>query len=341
MPSLPIPVFVALTLGWLLLRAVLRREGQPVFLVLLAVCAGQSLLTVLSLHYDFSWAHLVRPVTASLIPALAWMAFVTTALRRVRASDFVHLIGPAFVLFCRVTVPAALDAVIPALYLGYGAAILWTLVTRADDLPRLALGAGAQPGLIWRMIGWALIGSALSDAVIVAAQMAGRGGLVPMIVAIASSLTLLLVGALTLAPDLTPDPAPEPLPDDPDPEVVEAQAALLDRLNVLLAREKLYLDPDLTLNRLARRLHVPAKRLSEAINRQTGANVARLINESRIRAACDVLAAGQSVTEAMLASGFNTKSNFNRAFLIAIGKSPTDWCRDRPLHQGNAGATFT
>lgn len=338
MPSLPIPAFVALALAWLLARAILRRDGPPVFLCLLGLCAAQSLLTALSLHYGLPWAYAIRPITAGLIPPLAWLAFTTTAFRDPFPRDAAHLIGPAFILFCRVTQPAVLDVAIPALYLCYGASILWTLRRGADDLPRLGLGAGAQPALIWRLIGWALITSALSDAVIVGVSIAGRADLVPLIVGLASSLTLLIVGALALTPDLSPEAGPDA--PEPDAETTEAQTALIARLNDLLTRDKLYLDPDLTLNRLARRLHVPAKRLSEAINRQTGGNVARLINGMRIRAACQVLQAGQSVTEAMLASGFNTKSNFNRAFRLATGTSPSEWRATPPLRTDPTGATF-
>jgi AraC-like DNA-binding protein len=39
--------------------------------------------------------------------------------------------------------------------------------------------------------------------------------------------------------------------------------------------------------------------------------------------------AGQSMTEAMLGSGFNTKSNFNREFLRVTNHSPTDWTKTR------------
>lgn len=337
MPAFPIPVFAALALVWLLARALIRREGPPVFLALLALCAGQALLTALALHYGQDWARLVRPITAALVPPLAWVAFSTTALRGAEPRDTVHLIGPAFVGFCRAMAPEALDAVIPALYLGYGAAILWAVgARRGGDLPRLGLGAGDAPGRLWRLIGWALVGSALSDAAIFAVQVAGRGDLVPWIVSVASSLTLALVGGMALTPDLTPDPSPDPAPG-PEPEDMAAEAELMVRLDQLMARDRLYLDPDLTLNRLARRLHVPAKRLSEAINRQSGGNVARLVNGYRVRAACAALAGGQSVTEAMLGAGFATKSNFNRAFQLETGQSPSQW---RALQGVNGGATL-
>ena len=107
----------------------------------------------------------------------------------------------------------------------------------------------------------------------------------------------------------------------------------------------LYLDPDLTLARLARRMTLPAKQVSAAVNRVTGENVSRLINGYRIRHACERLAAGDGVTTAMLASGFNTKSNFNREFLRVTGMSPSRWTsasppgpRSEPVVRAQSGA---
>ena len=97
------------------------------------------------------------------------------------------------------------------------------------------------------------------------------------------------------------------------------------RLDALVAEGALYLDADLTLERLSLRLLVPATRLSTAINRTTSENVSRYVNGFRIRHACARLTAGESVTAAMLDSGFNTKSNFNREFLRVTGMAPGAW----------------
>ena len=324
MPAFPIPVFAAVILLWFLIRAIVRREGPGVFLALLALCAGQAMITALSLHYGQEWADLLRPVSAAIIPALAWVAFISTAVRRAEARDLVHLIGPGFVGFCRLASPAALDLVIPALFLGYGVAILLVLRRGADGLPRLALGAGERPIQLWRIVAFALIGSAISDGAIVAAQIAGRHGWVPWIISVASSLSLALVGGLGLSPALQPDET-EDAPLAADHADLAEDAALMVRLDEVLRDQALYLDPDLTLNRLSRRLKIPAKRLSIAINRHTGGNVSRLINRCRIEAACARLARGETVTDAMLGSGFNTKSNFNREFLRVTGQSPSAW----------------
>ena len=106
---------------------------------------------------------------------------------------------------------------------------------------------------------------------------------------------------------------------------MQPDTELMARLNRLLAEEQLYLDPGLTLARLAKQLRMPTKRVSTAINRATGENVSRFINGFRIRRACERLDAGDNVTTAMLESGFNTKSNFNREFLRVTGSTPSAW----------------
>jgi AraC-like DNA-binding protein len=106
----------------------------------------------------------------------------------------------------------------------------------------------------------------------------------------------------------------------------------MEKLELLLAQYPLYLEPSLTLARLSRRLGIPSKLLSAAINRSRNENVSRFINRYRIYHACERLRAGDSVTEAMLVSGFNTKSNFNREFKRVTDHAPSEW---QKLNRGN------
>ena len=76
----------------------------------------------------------------------------------------------------------------------------------------------------------------------------------------------------------------------------EEDTQIIDRLDALIEQWRLYLDPDFTLIRLARRLGLPVKTLSSAINRVSGGNVSRYINARRIKAACAALEQGDSVT---------------------------------------------
>jgi AraC-like DNA-binding protein len=144
---------------------------------------------------------------------------------------------------------------------------------------------------------------------------------------IASSLSLLSLGVLSLTHAMeseTDEAAPELPPRDVDEEKDRTIVAALD---AYVETNKPHLDPDLTLSRLSRKLLIPAKQLSAAINRVKAENVSRYINRKRIEEACAHLARSGNVTAAMLESGFNTKSNFNREFLRVTGVNPSKWLR--------------
>jgi AraC-like DNA-binding protein len=265
----------------------------------------------------------IQPVTATLVPPMAWVAFQTTAVRHFIKVDYLNLLGPLCALVSLAVAPNFLDTLIPALSVGYGVAILWVSLQGTDAMPRMRLGAGDLPGHIWQTIGAALIAAALSDVFIVAAQMMGAAYLQPWIISIYSSAMLLIVGGLSLSSAL--DNETSEADDIAELPVSDQDVEIVGKLDALMTTQQLYLNSDLTLSLLSRRLLVPAKQLSSAINRSTGGNVSRYINAARIKAAQDRLLAGESITNAMLSSGFNTKSNFNREFLRVSGKSPSDW----------------
>ena len=172
------------------------------------------------------------------------------------------------------------------------------------------------------MIGGALMASAFSDGLILLAQTTGQPNWQPWIITVFSVGNLLLIGLFSLSPYLRT--GAEENSDIPVANT-EPDAELWVRVSEHLSREKPYLDPNLTIARLARQLRVSAKSLSTTINRATGENVSRFVNNARIKEAQGALLQGKTVTEAMLSSGFNTKSNFNREFLRVAGTNPSDW----------------
>ncbi|MDT3640673.1 AraC family transcriptional regulator [Cronobacter sakazakii] len=100
------------------------------------------------------------------------------------------------------------------------------------------------------------------------------------------------------------------------------------QLEETLRARSLYLSPDLTLDLLARKTGTPARHISRAVNATRGCNVSQWINSFRIAHAQQLLRQTASpVTEVMLASGFNTKSNFNREFSRIVGMSPVEYRR--------------
>ncbi len=322
---LPIPLIASLMLAGLLVFALLRGGVQRLFLVLLAVAAAQGAVVSMTQYYGIAWLQPVQAVMAAAIPPLAWISFQSTAVRKLEwRRDILHGAAPLLAAMALFAATDALDIIVSAAFLGYGAAILVSLRGGADGLPLTRLEAGQGPGLVWGGIATGLIVSALSDVMIVAAIATGHEGLRPVIISVFSALTLGLFGALIMSQSLSGDEQEAPAP--PLAPIDEVRAGeIMARLDTLMAGERLYLNADLTLERLSRRLLVPAKQLSTAINRATGENVSRYVNALRIDHACGLLLEGRNVTEVMLSSGFNTKSNFNREFLRLKGSPPSQW----------------
>lgn len=331
MPAFPVPVFAAALLLYLLLRLLLRGEGNGWQRALVGLAALQSLIVAATQFYGIEALRPVQPVTATLVPAAAYLAFLASAVRPVDpARDWVHLGAPVFTAFCLAFAPVTLDAVIVLVFIAYGTAMLLALRGGEDSLPRIRLESGGPSLTAWRLLALLLLGSALSDLAITLADLAGAMAWRGVIVSLTSSLLLLALGlaGLERAGD-EPDEEADALPLSPAPAsdsaTFEADRALVARARALLQAQKLAADPDLTLARLARRLSVPAKALSGAVNRVEGRNVSQFVNAFRVEAACAALTAGAPVTQAMLDAGFRTKSNFNREFRRLTGLSPTEW----------------
>lgn len=102
-------------------------------------------------------------------------------------------------------------------------------------------------------------------------------------------------------------------------------------LEQILEAEKLYLESDLKLDDLARKLHVNARTLSEIINQGMGKSFFDLINDYRIEYTKHLMKTNtdkrKTILEFMYESGFNSKSSFNTAFRKYTGSTPTEWMR--------------
>ncbi|NVE93860.1 helix-turn-helix domain-containing protein [Altererythrobacter lutimaris] len=96
------------------------------------------------------------------------------------------------------------------------------------------------------------------------------------------------------------------------------------RLLAFMEEHRPYLDPDLSLDRLARRSGVTAKEISVLINQRHGVHFFDFINRYRIEHAKRLLVeTDQTVTEILFASGFNAKSSFNSAFRKHASTTPS------------------
>jgi AraC-like DNA-binding protein len=326
MPVLPVPLIIALLLLALLVHRLTQRETHWTLLTLIGLCAAQSAVHTLFQYYGLSAIRPLQPLLATLIPPMAWFAFHRASGHEAWPRHaWLHGGGFVLALASLLTHPSLLDVLIPASFAAYGVVMLWQLASGEDSLPHSRLESGSLAVVAWRVVGVSLIASAVGDVVIAYYLATGRSGVLLWLPSIASSLTLLCLGAVGLSRVV------ESRRDD-DHEVVATSEEDLERDQMIIARldsymmeHKPFLDPDLTLSRLSRKLLVPAKQLSAAINRVKGENVSRYINRQRIDVATHKLEAGQSVTSAMFESGFNTKSNFNREFLRVKNMPPSQW----------------
>lgn len=116
---------------------------------------------------------------------------------------------------------------------------------------------------------------------------------------------------------------------DPD----SAQMADLAALQSFMTSREPFLDPDLSLRKLARQLALPERELSRLINELEGLHFFDFVNRYRIKKAAGILAnpdqAPRTILEIAHHVGFNSKSSFNSAFLKHVGQTPSSFRRSR------------
>lgn len=330
----PLPFVVALLL-LILLAALLRTTDQVKanrpFVALIALCATQTFLVGLRWGYDVTVLRYVLPVLAACVPPLTLASFRCLIARNDadrEVDSWLHWLPPAAIAALLVAAPQLIDIALVVLFLGYAIALLQLGQRGPDSLDeaRFDRAVAAHRALV--MAAAALCISALFDLTIWLDFEWTRGDHAALIAGNGSLLGLLMIGLTTLVAagaKAFPEPAQEPV----QTSCAEQDRDVLNRVERLLADHKLYLDDNLTLSRLARRAGLPARQISGAINRRAGKNVSQYINDHRIAEACRLLLRPDvSVTTAMLDSGFQTKSNFNREFRRVTSLNPATW-RDR------------
>lgn len=102
-------------------------------------------------------------------------------------------------------------------------------------------------------------------------------------------------------------------------------------------KESFILENGITVSRAAKLLGLPARQLSQAINRIYGASFSQYLNDKRVDRAKRLLCQNMniSVTEVYLAAGFGTKSHFHREFSRCTGMTPSAFrAQQNPSLQG-------
>lgn len=154
------------------------------------------------------------------------------------------------------------------------------------------------------------------------------------LVLFAGALGLLIILVGLRHPDMFPASVDAPPPPAQTAEPVDA--GLVHVLDRLMAEERLYRDPELTIGTIAAQAGAPEYRLRRLINAGLGyRNVNEYLNGFRLREVCDALAdANQAevpITTIALDSGFGSLSVFNRCFKAKFGETPSLY---RKRHDG-------
>ncbi|QND57234.1 helix-turn-helix domain-containing protein [Mesorhizobium huakuii] len=342
---IPLPFVVSLLLVILLIQMIRRNEADLreniAFMLLMAVYALQSVLIGIRWGYD---ARVVMPflsVMATLIAPLAWIAFSSLTKERSEhrlARLWPHLLPAWLVALLLIFWREPVGPVIILVFLSYGLALLWLALAGPDILVESRLdGVLRSYRSLW-VTALAILVSPITD-IIISFDLQWTGGAHSgAVIAGGNVLALLLLGgaAAVASEAAASDEDEEDRPQVETPQATSEDSAIAAAVDALMRSKELYKDVDLNLGRIARRLGLPARQVSSAINRIHGSSVSQYVNNQRIDEARRLLAAtDEPITRIMFDAGFLSKSNFNREFLRITGLSPKAW---RLEHQPPGGA---
>ncbi len=333
--NFPLPMLTALLCGvlaglvWRLDLGLTR--ARMAFSLLFALCMLESLLVGLRFGYGMTAMIPLQRVLPLLLGALMYLSFAALSVdaRAFWRMAALHIAVPVVIValfWATVSDLRHFDWIIAASYLFYVAA-LFRLWRRGPDALIFA-----PVDVAARLSRWVLNGAALLvfvlvlDSAIALDFMLNGGTNAPTLISVGTApLIAALIAALVAVSSIMAR-APRVKSAAPGDE----DAGVEQRLRQLLEAEKLFLDPDLSVQRLAKRLHLPARDVSGAINRLCGTNISQYVNDFRLAHAVDLLArSGDSVGEIAARSGFMSRSNFYREFQRAYGQSPTEFRRSQ------------
>ncbi len=114
-----------------------------------------------------------------------------------------------------------------------------------------------------------------------------------------------------------------------DDQASEYKKLIAERLSHLMTTERLFLQPELSLNELAKHLKTNSSLLSAAINQVVQQNFNDYINNLRVEEFIKNLSKEENQSFTLLSiayeSGFNSKATFNRAFKKSKGCTPRQY----------------
>ncbi|ABD53649.1 helix-turn-helix domain-containing protein [Jannaschia sp. CCS1] len=322
--ALPLPL-LSLVLATIACGLVWRLDiGQPLaralFTGVFALIGLSTVLTGLRCGYGMEALLVGQRLIPIVVGPLIYLGFLSLTGTAMARPLMIHLGIAVFAGAVPQLIPGAqgaYDAVIVVSYLCYAILLvrLWRRGSDALSLAPLHLTRGLRT---WMLVAAAMLAVMMAfDTAIAVSFAIGRPEEAEALIGYGSLLSALsLIAAIVAVSSRAPPPVPQPVA--PRTDTLEQKA------RTLLEDQRLFLDTDLTLDRLAKRLHVPARALSEVINRTQNMNVSQYVNGFRLSHAAHLLETTDlTVTQVTEQSGFLTRSNFYREFERVFAMSPT------------------
>lgn len=329
MVFVPLPLFAAFCLAGVFIRFVTQRDMRVLphlrFAALIGLYAVQSLLV--SLRWGYGLEALATPMAllAPLLPAVAYIAYKALSGRQTGLRLWpLAVVASNWVIFA--AAPELADPMIIGTYLAFGILLLMLYRRGADQLTLSPFGSAQGTVTAMGLTGAALLTSAAVDIYVVYDFITNQGRSAGLLLSFAQTALILIIGTAALFGKAA-DHGDKDLPDAPQPpRTTQEDEVIMRRLEKLFTRDGLHKTEDLSLRRLARRLGVPDRHVSNAVNKTRQMSVSQFVNTYRIEDACTLLRdTDDTVLGISLDVGFATKSNFNREFSRVTGQTPSQW----------------
>ena len=340
--TIPLPLAAALLSGIVAVRVILVNRNfswsNALIALFFALLGIQSILTSIRFGPALKAALPIQPVLAMLICPIVYVAFRTLRGPGGRGLPMSYLLQAipavlmAGIVALGIKIPVPIDSLIWTSFLVYSLLMVFEIGDGPDSFERF--GTEAIRALVTaRIATLCLLAVILIYDVIFFLNLEYWGGVYTNEVVATGSLLLIVVSAAVLLfPNTFPIPVAAKRIRPPRPELQSATAEdrkVYEGLERLMQTKRPFLDPNINITRVARQLNVPARSVSNAVNRVSAQNFSQFVNQHRVSEACTLLTGtDRSITEIMFEAGFQTKSTFNREFLTAVGSSPSDYRKE-------------
>lgn len=327
MISVPLPLFMTgcaiLLTALIVTRAWLSHSAKLFFAALAGVIMVETVLVALRFAYQIEGVVVLQRLLPFWIGPLLFLGFVALSDRaeHLRKIAQVHLgaaLGVSAIVASIPKVHIWIDLLIGLSYIVYAVLMMQLWRGGPDRLSQLAVAHIPKMRRLL-MIGVLLLAvTCVMDTVIAVDFARNQGENASRLLSIGSLVLVVLFGCAAYWVANAPKHVESVGTDQTD-----QSAEVVARATEFLQQSRLFIDPDLSLTRLARRIGVTDRTLSSAVNRQTGSNVSQFINGFRVAEAAALLRSTKDpVSSIGEAAGFLTRSNFYAEFQRMHGQSP-------------------